>query len=438
MKKILSLFALSLLTMSAWAANTYEKVTSLDQLEAGKKYIIVNETNARAMGDIAGTNTTYGSYVEITFDDDGLIDIEDTDVVELTAINSGTTAYGQTWAFAYEDGHLMFWTSGNSLTTISNESGASGLSGVKWVPTLNSDGVILKNNADVNRILQYNNAAPRFACYTSTQQPAVLYVQTEPESQDEEITTLAQANALGDNEYFAFKGNAVITVFVNGNLFLRDESGFGVIRGLEEGDFEVGHVLHPDWEAVTTSSNGWIWYYNPAGLMATDETNAELAAPIVLTGALDENYINAYVCYENAKLNNFPNRPFTLPDGTSIPVTDVVNPVNWPASGGLFPGGSSQNYNIYGVIVKVGDALRFNPLEFVKYVAPPAFIRGDVDNNGEVNITDAIKLINYLASGDDTGINLDAADCNVEGGDGDVNITDAIRLINFVSSGSWD
>lgn len=66
MKKIISLFALALLTMSAWAANTYVKVTSLDQLEAGKKYILVNEENSRAMGPIAGTSTTYGSAVAIT------------------------------------------------------------------------------------------------------------------------------------------------------------------------------------------------------------------------------------------------------------------------------------------------------------------------------------------------------------------------------------
>ena len=33
MKKLFALFALSLLTMSAWAANTYVKVSSVDQLE---------------------------------------------------------------------------------------------------------------------------------------------------------------------------------------------------------------------------------------------------------------------------------------------------------------------------------------------------------------------------------------------------------------------
>lgn len=61
-------------------------------------------------------------------------------------------------------------------------------------------------------------------------------------------------------------------------------------------------------------------------------------------------------------------------------------------------------------------------------------LRGDVDGDGEVNITDAIKLINYLISGDGTGIDMTAADCNM---DTEVNITDAIKLINYVSSGQW-
>ena len=163
--------------MSAWAANTYVKVTSLDQLEAGKKYILVNEENSRAMGPIAGTSTTYGSAISVTIIS-GVIDIEDTDVVELTAADGGTHSYGPTWHFTYDDGAYMFWNSGNSLSTISTD-GANMLSGVKWVPASTDDGVILKSNGDFSRILQYNASSPRFACYTTTQKPAVLYVQDE-------------------------------------------------------------------------------------------------------------------------------------------------------------------------------------------------------------------------------------------------------------------
>ena len=66
--------------------------------------------------------------------------------------------------------------------------------------------------------------------------------------------------------------------------------------------------------------------------------------------------------------------------------------------------------------------------------AGATFLRGDVNGDNLVNITDAIKLINYLANGNAEGINLEAANCN---GDSTVNITDAIILINFLQNGSW-
>lgn len=67
-------------------------------------------------------------------------------------------------------------------------------------------------------------------------------------------------------------------------------------------------------------------------------------------------------------------------------------------------------------------------------ISKPSFIRGDVNGDSEVNITDAIALINYVSTGNATGINMQAADCSQ---DNNVNISDAIALINFLLSGSW-
>ena len=222
MKKIVSLLALALLTMSAWAANTYVKVTSLEQLVAGQKYILVNEDNSRAMGPIAGTSTTYGSYVGITITD-GIIDIEGTDVVELTADEGGTYSNGPTWHFTYDDGAYMFWNSGNSLSSISSDV-ANLLSGVKWVPALTTDGVILKNNGDISRILQYNASSPRFACYTSAQKPAVLYVQ------DASVTPPVTVAAPTLPESQEFENSLSVTITNN-------EEGADLMYALNDGEF---------------------------------------------------------------------------------------------------------------------------------------------------------------------------------------------------------
>jgi len=63
----------------------------------------------------------------------------------------------------------------------------------------------------------------------------------------------------------------------------------------------------------------------------------------------------------------------------------------------------------------------------------PQFRRGDSDNNGAVNITDAINTLNWLFQGNTPAPTcLDAADAD---DNGDTNITDAIFTLAFLFSG---
>jgi len=59
---------------------------------------------------------------------------------------------------------------------------------------------------------------------------------------------------------------------------------------------------------------------------------------------------------------------------------------------------------------------------------------GDVNDDGQIKISDVTALINYLMSGDASGINLGAADCN---GDGQVKISDVTALISYLMNGTW-
>ena len=68
------------------------------------------------------------------------------------------------------------------------------------------------------------------------------------------------------------------------------------------------------------------------------------------------------------------------------------------------------------------------------FTEKPAFIRGDVNGDSNVNISDVTALINYLLSHDATGINLEAANCNE---DSTINISDVTALINYLLSHSW-
>ena len=60
--------------------------------------------------------------------------------------------------------------------------------------------------------------------------------------------------------------------------------------------------------------------------------------------------------------------------------------------------------------------------------------RGDVNVDGNVDISDATALINYLLYGNASGINLTNADCDLSG---NVDISDATTLINYLLMGAW-
>ena len=68
------------------------------------------------------------------------------------------------------------------------------------------------------------------------------------------------------------------------------------------------------------------------------------------------------------------------------------------------------------------------------FTGKSSFLRGDVNGDGQVKISDVTALINYLLSGDASVINLDAADCNQNG---EIKIADVTALINYLLSGSW-
>ena len=63
---------------------------------------------------------------------------------------------------------------------------------------------------------------------------------------------------------------------------------------------------------------------------------------------------------------------------------------------------------------------------------PNAHLQGDLNADGEVNISDINILIEYLISGNATIIDLDAADCDQNG---EVNISDVSRLVEFMLRG---
>ena len=68
------------------------------------------------------------------------------------------------------------------------------------------------------------------------------------------------------------------------------------------------------------------------------------------------------------------------------------------------------------------------------FTAKNAGVRGDVNGDGSVNISDVTALIDYLLTGNASGINLSGADCDQ---DSSVNISDVTVLIDYLLSNHW-
>ena len=141
----------------------FNKVTNMKELVAGNEYIIVS--GDAAMGKISSTSTTYGLNVSVTNTSNSVTVSSTDDVVVLTLGGSADA-----WTFQSSDNsEYIAWSSGNSLKTLD----ATTSDNAKWIVT---DDFTLKNKSDDTRILQYNSTNPRFACYTSEQTAAYLYV----------------------------------------------------------------------------------------------------------------------------------------------------------------------------------------------------------------------------------------------------------------------
>ena len=63
-----------------------------------------------------------------------------------------------------------------------------------------------------------------------------------------------------------------------------------------------------------------------------------------------------------------------------------------------------------------------------------ASLRGDVDGDGEVTISDVTALIDYLLSGSASGVDVNAADTDLSGS---VDISDVTTLIDYLLKGRW-
>lgn len=174
----------------------FEKASSI---AVGDKVVLVYETDSQELSGIAGSSTKYGDAVAYTSEPAGayLLDV-------VAGSESGT------FALKHDDVYLQ-WTSSNSLNTKSSVDANS-----SWNISFVDGDAIITNASDEERSLQWNSSSPRFACYTSSQQPVQLYKQGAGVSYSA-FTTSCSGEA-PEPEYFT------IRFFDNGQQVGEDQS----------------------------------------------------------------------------------------------------------------------------------------------------------------------------------------------------------------------
>ena len=236
-----------------------------------------------------------------------------------------------------------------------------------------------------------------------------------------EVGTIAEALALeSGNTDFVFNGEAIVT-YQNGiNTWIKDASGCGLIYG-EVPAMVQGTVIEDGWTAYVKDYYGVPEFANPQNVNPSEDVvTVEPEEKETLT--TDD--VNMYIIMKNQAL-----------------VADTVANTWLNADGlkfydkfGVTPTiEEGKNYDVVGIATIFKNAPEVYIISVTEVQS--SFLRGDVDNSGDVKIGDVTALINYLLSGNAEGINLQAADCDQNG---EIKIADVTTLINYLLSGVWN
>ena len=252
-------------------AQQYYLVTSVDQLVAGRTYLIVNTEAQKAMG-ATSSNGNNRTAVDADITDNVISTLGDAYEFVLGGSTSAWTFFDANWNST--GGYLYAASSSaNNLKTRANNNDDNG----KWSIAIASDGTatIIAQGSNTRNNLRYNpnNGSPIFSCYGSSSNLAKveLYICSEEYDHTEDATI---ATVFSFDKHIVRSG---VTLTVSGMAACNDASHLI----LEEGAQFVHHndgvmaTLKKSVEAYT-DDGGWYTIatpfvsYAPAGTMVGD------------------------------------------------------------------------------------------------------------------------------------------------------------------------
>jgi hypothetical protein len=91
-----------------------------------------------------------------------------------------------------------------------------------------------------------------------------------------------------------------------------------------------------------------------------------------------------------------------------------------------------SNFTFRIEVIDSSDPPLRDTAQFTIHVTEVDYICGDANNDDDVNVSDAVWIINYVFIGGDPPDPLASGEANCDGG---VNVSDAVYIINYVFIG---
>ena len=166
----------------------YQLVTSVEQLVAGRTYLIVNVDSGKALGTTQNANNR--SAVDVTING-GVIPFIDNDVCELIlgAAGSHWTFFDAGWG--NNGGYLYAASSNNNQLKTQAVNNANG----QWCITIGMNGTatLTAQGSNTHNRMKYNSQNNIFSCYANDMQEVYLFRRTEINDYPaEQVADLAQ------------------------------------------------------------------------------------------------------------------------------------------------------------------------------------------------------------------------------------------------------
>ncbi len=290
-----------------------------------------------------------------------------------------------------------------------------------------ANGLTLRNQFDVNFTPEDGKTYDFIGVVTAYQGAPQLYI-TEvlgyvaPQPVVVDVYSIAEAIEAGENT-FAMYDDVVVTFnhASTKRMWIRDSQGnSGLIYGVENTeDIVNGTVLSDGWTGHNYNRYGVPQFQNTEGVAASGETRE--ANPVEVEAIAVED-VNAYVIFKGINmLSDATNNKRFYNAADSTVLFNTFN-VTLPTIE------EGKTYDVTGVVTLYNNVAQLYITEVVEAIAG---LRGDVDADGEVGISDATMLIDMLLNGTEAPA---VADADL---DGVVAIGDVTAIIDYLLTGAW-